>query len=356
MAVRRAPHLPDAPTFDVRLAATDIAEALADDVRRGLAASPKSLPPKWFYDERGSRLFDAITRLPEYYPTEAERSILLERAGEIIAAAGAGTVVELGSGTSDKTRAVLDAGYAAGTLRRFVPFDVSETTLRDAARQLGQRYPGVHIHGVVGDFERHLDALHQPAARPERSAGADPLQRDGRRLVLFLGGTIGNFTLQGRRRLLADLCGGLEEGDTLLLGTDLVKPKERLIPAYDDPAGVTAEFNRNVLHVINRELDADFAPERFSHEARWNEDAAWVEMHLVARGAEQVRIGKLGMEVGFAPGESIHTEISAKFRPGQVERELAAVGMAVRCQWTDGDGLFAVTLAAKTAPAPTPAR
>ncbi|MGD9752278.1 MAG: L-histidine N(alpha)-methyltransferase [Acidimicrobiia bacterium] len=333
-----------APTFDVRLAAHEIADALADDVRRGLSTAPKSLPPKWFYDERGSRLFDAITRLPEYYPTEAEREILLARAAEIVDAAGADTVVELGSGTSDKTRALLDAATEAGSLERFVPFDVSEATLRDAAAQLGDRYPGLRIHGVVGDFDHHLDAL----------------PRDGRRLVLFLGGTIGNFTPAGRRRLLDQLCGELQPGDTLLLGTDLVKPASRLIPAYDDAAGVTAEFNRNVLHVINRELDADFAPERFEHEARWNSDAAWVEMHLVAKRPERVRIAKLDMEVTFAAGESIHTEISAKFRLDQVTDELARVGMATMAQWTDEAGEFAVTLAKRTVPArpsaPAPAR
>ncbi len=320
-----------APHIDVRLASGDIAAALADDVRLGLTSTPKSLPPKWFYDDRGSELFDAITRLPEYYPTEAERAILTRVAPEIVARSGAHTVVELGSGTSDKTRTVLDAFTEDGRLRQFVGFDVSEATLRDAADQLGQRYPGVAIHGVVGDFERHLSDL----------------PGDGRRLVLFLGGTIGNLTPTGRHRFLTQLCDELEPGDSLLLGTDLVKPVSRLIPAYDDAAGVTAEFNRNVLHVINRELDADFAPQRFSHEARWNDDAEWVEMHLVARQREVVRIEALDLTVSFEAGESIHTEISAKFRPERVERELGAVGMAVDRPWTDDAGDLAVTLATK---------
>lgn len=326
-------------TIDVHLAAEDIAGALAADVRRGLGGTPKSLPPKWFYDQRGSELFDEITRLPEYYPTEAERAILRAVAGEIAERSGADTVIELGSGTSDKTRTLLDAFAAAGQLRRFVPFDVSEATLREAAALLRRAYPGVHIHGVVGDFERHLHVL----------------PRTGRRLVLFLGGTIGNLDPQQRRRFLTELRAGLRPDDSLLLGTDLVKPLSRLLPAYDDDAGVTAAFNRNVLTVINRELDADFDPERFTHEARWNVDKEWIEMHLVADRAHRVHIGSLDMTVEFADGESIHTEISAKFREPTLRAELAAAGFDLEAFWTDPAGEFGLSLCrpAGAASAPT---
>ncbi|MEZ5234710.1 MAG: L-histidine N(alpha)-methyltransferase [Acidimicrobiales bacterium] len=331
-----------APTFDAPRRPRDRRRPGRRRAPRPSSTAPKSLPPKWFYDER-SRLFDAITRLPEYYPTEAEREILLARAAEIVDAAGADTVVELGSGTSDKTRALLDAATEAGSLERFVPFDVSEATLRDAAAQLGDRYPGLRIHGVVGDFDHHLDAL----------------PRDGRRLVLFLGGTIGNFTPAGRRRLLDQLCGELQPGDTLLPSTDLVKPASRLIPAYDDAAGVTASSSTATCCTSSTAARRRLRPERFEHQALLNSDAGLVEMHR-GEAPERVRIAKLDMEVTFAAGESIHTEISAKFRRDQVTDELARVGMATMAQWTDEAGEFAVTLAKRTEPArpsaPAPAR
>ena len=249
---------------DVHLHGDAIARALAHDVRAGLTQMPKMLPPKWFYDDRGSRLFDEITRLPEYYPTRAERSILDEHATEIAKRTGADTLVELGSGTSEKTRLLLDALRDQCGLRRFVPFDVSEETLRDAAAAIADEYPGVSVHAVVGDFEQHLATV--PAG--------------GRRLVAFLGSTIGNFAPEPRHELLDAIAGLLVPGDALLLGTDLVKDPDRLVAAYDDAAGVTTEFNRNVLHVINRELDADFPVERFEHVARWDPDAEWIEMRL----------------------------------------------------------------------------
>jgi L-histidine Nalpha-methyltransferase len=315
---------------DVHLSDATIADALAADVRAGLTRSPKELPPKWFYDDRGSQLFDEITRLPEYYPTRAERSILVARAAEIADVTGADTLVELGSGTSEKTRLLLGALADAGTLRRFVPFDVSEATLRTAAHAVGEEY-GVTVHAVVGDFERHLGAL------PD----------GGVRLIAFLGGTIGNLAPGPRAAFLDDLADRLRPGDTLLLGTDLVKAVDRLEAAYDDAAGVTAEFNRNVLRVINRALGADFAPERFDHVARWDPAEAWIEMRLRARGAQQVRIADLDLTVGFADGEDLRTEISAKFTPERVERELSGAGFALQRWWTDPAGDFGVSLATR---------
>jgi L-histidine N-alpha-methyltransferase len=316
---------------DVHLTHASIADALADDVRAGLTRSPKELPPKWFYDDRGSELFDEITRLPEYYPTRAERSILVARAPEIADVTGADTLIELGSGTSEKTRLLLGALAETGTLRRFVPFDVSEATLRHAARAVGEEY-GVTVHAVVGDFERHLDAL------PD----------GGVRMVAFLGGTIGNLAPGPRAAFLAGLARRLNPGDTLLLGTDLVKAVPRLEAAYDDAAGVTAEFNRNVLRVINRALGGDFEPERFEHVARWDPEEAWIEMRLRARGGHQVRIADLDLTVDFADGEELRTEISAKFTPERVDAELAAAGFARRRWWTDAAGDFGVALATRT--------
>ncbi len=312
---------------DVHLSDDEVALALAADVRQGLTASPKELPPKWFYDDRGSQLFDEITRLPEYYPTRAERAILDARAAEIATASRASTLVELGSGTSEKTRVLLTALADAGTLRRFVPFDVSEQTLRDAAAAVAHEY-GVEVHAVVGDFERHL---------PELPTG-------GRRLVAFLGGTIGNLAPPERAKFLAEVASGLGPDDGLLLGTDLVKDVARLEAAYDDAAGVTAEFNRNVLHVVNRELDADFRPDAFEHVARFVPDEEWIEMRLRATAPMQVTVGGLDLVVEFAAGEEMRTEISAKFRRERVESELAAAGLELAAWWTDPPGDFALSL------------
>ena len=298
------------------------------DARAGLTASPKALPPKWFYDEEGCRLFDEITRLPEYYPTRAEREILSRHAGDIAARTSADTLVELGSGTSEKTRLLLDALAAHGSLRRFVPFDVSEPTLRDAASAIELEYPGVDVHAVVGDFERHLDRL----------------PRGGTRLVAFLGSTIGNLDPDGRSRFFRSLAAGLAPDDALLLGTDLVKDTRRLEAAYDDSAGVTAAFNRNVLSVLNRELAADFVPERFEHVASWNPAEEWIEMRLRSRGAQTVHVKDLDLHVEFADGEEMRTEISAKFRRERVEAELSAAGLAVAAWWTDPSGDFALSL------------
>ena len=313
---------------DVYLGPDDLATALEADVRAGLTASPKELPPKYFYDDRGSELFDAITRLPEYYPTRAERAILEAHADELAARSGADTLVELGSGTSEKTRLLLDALARAGTLGRFVPFDVSETTLVDAANAVSDEY-GVAVHAVVGDFEHHLDRI--PGG--------------GTRMVAFLGSTIGNLTPATRATFLAQVAAGLGPDDTFLLGTDLVKDPARLVAAYDDAAGVTADFNRNVLRVVNRSLGADFDPDGFAHVARWDPEAEWIEMWLRTDSARTVRIEALDLDVAFAPGEAVRTEISAKFRRERVEAELAAAGLALDGWWTDPAGDFALSLA-----------
>jgi L-histidine N-alpha-methyltransferase len=317
------------PTVDVHLQPEDLSAALRTDVREGLTSTPKELPPKYFYDDRGSRLFDEITRLPEYYPTRCEREILDRCAGRIAEASAADTLIELGSGTSEKTRLLLDAMVAGGRLQRFVPFDVSETTLRDAAADIGREYPTIDVHGVVGDFDHHLPLL--PGG--------------GRRLVAFLGGTIGNLTPSERKRFLAELVSGFEPGDGLLLGTDLVKDVGRLEAAYDDAAGVTAEFNRNVLHVVNANLDADFDPDRFQHVAFFDLDNEWIEMRLRSRATHAVTVsGCDGLQVTFEAGEEMRTEISAKFRRPGVESELAAVGLELTEWWTDSAGDFALSL------------
>jgi L-histidine Nalpha-methyltransferase len=317
----------DLVQIDVHLDGDDLARALATDVRDGLSASPKELPPKWFYDDRGSELFDEITRLPEYYPTRAERAILEERATTIACITGADTLVELGSGTSEKTRLLLGALAEADTLKQFVPFDVSETTLRDASVAIAADFD-INVHAVVGDFERHLQTI--PGG--------------GRRVVAFLGGTIGNLAPASRAEFLATIASGLEPGDAFLLGTDLVKDVDRLVNAYDDAAGVTAEFNRNVLRVVNRSLDADFDVDRFAHVARWNAEEEWIEMWLRSDGAQQVTVRGLDLAVDFAPGEEMRTEISAKFRRDRVESELAAAGLALGHWWTDPAGDFALSL------------
>lgn len=313
------------------LAADAAAEALRRDVLEGLTSTPKTLPPKWFYDSVGSALFDRITRLPEYYPTRAEAQILHAHAGAIAAAAGADTLIELGSGTSEKTRLLLDALRDAGSLRRFVPFDVDAGVLVSAGAAIAEEYPGIEIDAVCGDFEQHLDKI----------------PRGGRRLVAFLGSTIGNFLAAPRARFLATLAETLHPGDSLLLGTDLVKDPDRLVRAYDDSAGVTAEFNRNVLAVLNRELDADFDLTAFAHVARWNADQERIEMWLRAETAQTVRIAALELDVAFAAGEEMLTEVSCKFRPDGVTAELAAAGLRCTHWWTDPAGDFGLSLAVR---------
>jgi L-histidine N-alpha-methyltransferase len=310
------------------LAPEDAVAALRADARAGLTASPKSLPPRWFYDERGSELFDEITRLPEYYPTRAERAVLTARAGEIAAVSGADVLVELGSGTSEKTRLLLTALHRAGTLRRFVPCDVDPSVLRAAGAAITAEYPGVEVEAVVGDFTRHLGEL----------------PRSGRRLVAFLGSTIGNLEPGPRAAFLAELAGTLQPGDAFLLGTDLVKDPARLVRAYDDAAGVTAAFNRNVLAVLNRELDASFDLDAFEHVALWDAEQEWIEMRLRSRTDQVVQVAGLGLDVPFAAGEEMRTEVSAKFRRERVAAELAAAGLSLTRWWTDPDGDFGVSL------------
>ena len=305
--------------------------SLADDVLDGLTRPFKELPPKHFYDSRGSELFEQICELPEYYPTRTEMRILADRADEIVAETGAGELVELGSGAAEKARVLLGAMERAGTLSRYVPLDVSEAALEESARTLVDEYDGLEVYGVIGDFERHLDGV------PEVDGDA--------RLVVLLGGTIGNFPPGTRRRLLRKIGGLLGEEDWLLLGTDLVKDPAVIEAAYDDADGVTAEFNRNVLHVINRELDANFPIEQFDHVAFFDTDREWIEMRLRAREACTVEIEQVGLTVEFAAGEELRTEISAKFTRGRLEADFAAAGLALERWYTDEDGLFALSLA-----------
>lgn len=325
-------------TVDVHLQPHDLATALRYDAATGLTSTPKVLPPKWFYDDRGSELFELITQQPEYYPTRREREVLEREAATIAAASGATTLVELGSGTSEKTLALLDAFTDTGQLRRFVPFDVSEGFLRESAATIAERYPGLEVRGIVGDFERHLHAIPGPDAADIGSGG-------DHRLVAFLGGTIGNLRPARRVAFLADLAATLDPGDTLLLGTDLVKDPARLVAAYDDAAGLTAEFNRNVLRVLNRELHADFHPDGFAHVALWDPDEEWIEMHLRAERAHTVHLRDLGLDIVLAAGEELHTEVSAKFRRQRVADELSAAGFELMEWWTDAGGDFGVSLA-----------
>ncbi|MFJ5547879.1 L-histidine N(alpha)-methyltransferase [Streptomyces sp. NPDC093225] len=300
--------------------------ALRDDVLHGLTTAPKTLPPKWFYDGRGSELFEEITRLPEYYPTRAEREILVARAAEIAAASGARTLVELGSGSSEKTRHLIAAMPA---LDLYVPVDVSESALAGAARTLQAEHPSLRVHALLADFTKALALPDSP----------------GPRLVLFLGGTIGNLLPVERAAFLRAVRAMLSPGDALLLGTDLVKDEGTLVAAYDDAAGVTAEFNKNVLAVINRELDADFHPGDFEHVAVWDAEQEWIEMRLRARSELSVKIRALDLVVPFEAGEEMRTEVSAKFRQERVAAELAAAGLELSRWWTDAAGRFALSLA-----------
>ncbi|KNX37515.1 L-histidine N(alpha)-methyltransferase [Luteipulveratus halotolerans] len=318
------------PTLDVsvHLDPTSLAAQMADDVRDGLTRTPKVLPPKYFYDARGSELFDQITRLPEYYPTRTEREILTAHVADIAAATGATTLMELGSGTSEKTRLLLRALRDAGTLERFVPFDVDPAVLADASASVSAEFDGLTVEPVVGDFEKHLDQL----------------PREGRRLLAFLGSTIGNLDVEQRATFLDGVRASLGQGDAFLLGTDLVKDPARLVAAYDDSAGVTAQFNANVLHVLNRSLGADFDPSAFAHRAVWDADQEWIEMRLESLRDQGVRVADLDLEVTFARGEQMRTEISAKFRREGITRELASAGLELVHWWTDPRGDFALSL------------
>ncbi len=318
------------PTTDahVHLDPGALAAQMAVDVRAGLTGAPKTLPPKYFYDARGSDLFDQITRLPEYYPTRTERAILDATVGTIAAASAAETLVELGSGTSEKTRLLLQALVDAGTLRRFVPFDVDPAVLEDASAAVAGEFPGIDVEPVVGDFEHHLVEL----------------PRHPRRLIAFLGSTIGNLDPAQRADFLAGVRSTMGEGDTFLLGTDLVKAPERLVAAYDDAQGVTAAFDKNVLAVLNRDLDAEFDPDLFAHRAVWVPEHERIEMRLESLVDQRVRLGALDLEVELTAGEQVRTEISSKFRREGITRELEENGLRLVEWWTDPAGDFALSL------------
>ena len=315
-------------TVDVHLGPDDLVAALRADARRGLTSTPKFMPPKWLYDERGSELFTEITRQPEYYPTASERRLLRKTAAEIAAAAKADTLVELGSGTSEKTRLLLDSLSANGELARFVPFDVSEATLRAAGAAIRAEYPSVAVHAVVGDFDHHLEEI----------------PTSGRRLVAFLGSTIGNLGPADRQVFLRRLAQTFGSDDRLLLGVDLVKDVARLEAAYNDAAGVTARFTHNLLSVMNRELDADFDLDAFVHDARWEPEHEWIRIGLRSQQHQAVRLRAIDLTVDFADGELMRTEVSTKFRRESVADELAECGFRTVNWWDNGD--VALTLAA----------
>ncbi|WP_040791496.1 L-histidine N(alpha)-methyltransferase [Nocardia paucivorans] len=319
-----------APTFDIQLTESDLREQLRADVLRGLSARQKWLPPKWFYDARGSKLFDLITELPEYYPTRTERMLLRSCVDEIARhASEAIELVELGSGSSEKTRLLLTALSTHGSLCSYIPQDVSESALRAAIDRIGEEFPKLSIHGIVSDFTTMLSALPQ----------------GDRRLVALLGGTLGNLPPLERTTFLGELHGVLEPGEQLLIGIGLVTDPAVMVPAYDDAEGVTAEFNRNVLQVVNDRLGADFDPLGFAHIAIWDPDNEWIEMRLSATKPMRVTIPDLDLVVDFAEGEQLRTEISAKFRPDAFRAELAAAGFLVRQVRTDPDHRFALMLA-----------
>ncbi|MFG1808702.1 L-histidine N(alpha)-methyltransferase [Streptomyces sp. NPDC049040] len=316
-------------TLDDRLPAGYFTDSLHADVRKGLSRPPRTLPPKWFYDKRGSDLFEEITRLPEYYPTRAEQEILTRRAPEIAALTRPSTLIELGSGSSRKTRLLLDALTAGGSLVRYAPLDVSGSALAEAGEAICLDYPGLEVTATVADFEGGLPVSDEP----------------GPRLLAFLGSTIGNFDAGQRRAFYRTLSLALSSDDVLLLGADLVKDPDVLVRAYDDAQGVTAEFNKNVLHVLNRELGADFDPAAFDHVALWNPDEERIEMRLRARTAQTVKIPELDLNLELSAGEDLRTELSCKFRRESLTEELHEGGFTVRQWWTDPGDRFALLLA-----------
>jgi len=308
----------------------ELTRIMAEEVRAGLTARPKRLPSKYFYDARGSELFEQITELPEYYQTRAELQILQIIAGDLVDELPFEELLELGSGSSIKTRVLLDAMQVRGSLRRYLPFDVSAEMLQDSCTSLLDRYPNIVVHAVVGDFQRHLSAV--PPA-------------DGPRLAIFLGSTIGNLEAEERRAFLVDVRGALGPNGRFLLGVDLVKDKAVLEAAYDDSAGVTAEFNRNILRVVNNGLDADFQPEAYRHVAFYDSEKARIEMHLAPETDQYVRIPRLALDVEVTTNETIWTEISCKFTRASTESMLAEAGMQLERWFTDSEDRFALALA-----------
>jgi L-histidine Nalpha-methyltransferase len=324
--------------------ASEDLEQMAEDVQAGLLSDPKDLSPwpKYFYDAEGSELFEEITVLPEYYQTRTELLILRERAPEIVARTRCRELVELGSGSASKTRTLLDAmtaeqGRSVQAPARYVPFDVSESALQGSAERLLEEYPALEIHGFVGDFDRSLEHL------LSRSRSADKRGANGR-LVVFLGGTIGNFTPEKRREFLGRLRSGLEEGDYLLIGVDLVKDVRVLKAAYDDAAGVTARFNKNLLSVLNRKLGGEFDPDLFGHRATYNPEESRVEMWLDSKVAQRVPVAALDLEVLFEAGEGVRTEISTKFTRQSVAEALDEVSLRLLDLYTDEEDLFGLAL------------
>lgn len=312
----------------------DRLETMVQDVRDGLSRELKELPPKYFYDARGSELFDRITRLPEYYPTRSERAILNRHAPVIVESTGARELVELGSGTASKTHALLYAMAGAGVLDRYVPFDVDESVVEGCAAELTELYPGLSVHGVVGDFERHLPLI--PAGES--------------RLIALLGGTIGNLHPSTRLEFLRAVRGLMGAGDHFLLGVGLLTDRSVMEAAYDDREGVTAEFNRNVLRVLNEALGADFDASAFEHVASFDPAAAWIEMRLRSTRAQRVSIPAADIAVSFDEGEDLRTEISAKFTRASLERELRAAGLRPVDLLQDAHERFALGLAAPSDP------
>lgn len=317
------------PQTDVHFDEAELLATLRADVALGLTDAAKWLPPHWFYDEQGCHLFDEITRQPEYYPTRCEREILTAHAEEIAFATGVKTLVELGSGSSDKTRLLLDAFTRQGSLGAFAPIDIAAGQLRSSVDRLGTDYPGLELHGVVAEFTGRLDRL------PE----------GGDRMVALLGGTLGNLLPGQRGRFLTRLRTMLDPGEWLLVGVDLVKDPDILVAAYDDDAGITARFNRNVLHVINHRLGADFEPDAFEHRVEWDEGCEWIEMRLRATRPMNVSIPGADLAVGFWADEEVSTEVAAKFRPEGIAAELSVAGFEVRGWWTDDKEWFGTALA-----------
>jgi L-histidine N-alpha-methyltransferase len=316
-------------TIEVHLSPGGPLSGMAADVRAGLTKPFKELSPRYFYDERGSELFEDITRVPEYYPTRCERAILTNHAAEICASAGGpATLIELGSGSASKTRVLLDAMRDAGCLRSYAPVDISEEITRTTAEAVAGEY-GITVHGLVCDFERDLERM--PLAGP--------------RVIAFLGGTIGNFLPAQRASFLARVANLLGPDDRFLLGTDLVKDRATLEAAYNDSAGVTAEFNKNVLTVLNRELGANFDTEAFEHVAFWDDENLWIDIRLRSLRRQVIEFGALDMHVAFERGEEMRTEISTKFARDGLAGIYGEAGLELTEWWTDPDGLFALSLA-----------
>ncbi|MBY4128010.1 L-histidine N(alpha)-methyltransferase [Rhodococcus fascians] len=318
-------------TVEVHLADTALVDELRKDVRDGLTSDPKWLSPKYFYDALGSELFEQITVLPEYYPTRTERALIEEHALDIAEATESSMLIELGSGSSEKTKILLAAGVEHGSLKTYVPQDVSSTALEGAVEQLSQEFPALELHGIVSDF---TDTLHN-------------LPSGTGRTIAFLGGTLGNLIPQEREEFLAAVADALDPGEFLLLGVGLVIDPDVLVPAYDDAAGVTAKFNRNVLSVLNSRLGADFDPDAFEHVALWNAEDEWIEMRLRATTAQDVYLKDLDLHVHFEAGEDLRTEISAKFRPDGITAELKVAGFDVQHLWSDEQSRFALILAGR---------